>query len=305
MCKAKTIFGSNPEGAAFQSIGLHLPQGWAVYPNLPLSQLVRVGKHELSGDEWELYLKTSVDFTLVEGEGNPSLIVEFDGMGEGFSSSTTYIQFRQTRDPNRKAKLDFKLRLCDGVGLPLLVISFPETAPCTRDGLLSIVNGLFAQHIATKTYQDTIKQWDSEGRGQGQTWDAISWDLARLDGQTQCDFDPFLKRMSDHYERFVAAGVKSRLESLSQPDQLTAMRGGVAFESVGARFTVEGGGLEEPVVTVVWVRNLIGKELFYDLDPCAHVKCGVNPLRIAWNIAQCLGQERVLEVLKKAGKRAQ
>ena len=67
MRKAKTVFGSAPEGKTFQSIALHLPQGWKVYPNLPLSQLVRVGKHEISESEWELYLKTSVDFTLVEG----------------------------------------------------------------------------------------------------------------------------------------------------------------------------------------------------------------------------------------------
>jgi hypothetical protein len=305
MRKAKTIFGSHPESTAFQSITLHLPQGWAVYPNLPLSQIVRVGKHEVSQGEWEVYLKTSVDFTLVEGKGDPSLVVEFDGMGEGFSSSNTYIQFRQTRDSNRKAKLDFKLRLCERVGLPLLVISFPEIASCTRDGLLSIVNGIVAQHIATKTYQNTMQQWDSEGRGQGKTSDEMLWDVARLDGQTQCDFDPFLKRMSDHYDRFLASGVKWRLESLSDPDQLTAMRANVPFESVGARYTVEGGSLPHPVVTIVWVRNWIGKELFHDLDPCAHVKSGANPLRIAWNIAQCLGQERVLEVLGGGSNRAE
>jgi hypothetical protein len=158
MRKAKTIFGSGPEGKAFQSNALQLPQGWAVYPNLPLSLLVRAGKHEISESDWDLYLKTSVDFTLVEGEGDPSLIVEFDGMGQGFNSSTTYVQFQQTRDPNRKAKLDFKLRVCDCVELPLMVISFPEIAPCTRDGLLSIVNGIVAQHIATKTYRTTIQQ---------------------------------------------------------------------------------------------------------------------------------------------------
>ena len=130
----------------------------------------------------------------------------------------------------------------------------------------------------------------------------MSWDLAQLDGKTQCDFDPFLKRMSAQYERFVATGVKWRWKPVSQPDQLTAMRTEVPFESVGIRFTAEGGGLATPVVAIVWVRNWIGKELFYDLDPCAHVKSGANPLRIALNIAQCLGQERVLEILGKTGE---
>ncbi len=86
MRKAKTIFGSDPESEAFESITLHIHEGWKVYPNLPLSQLVRIGKHEVSESEWDFYLKTSVDFTLVESEGTPSLIVEFDGMGKDSAS---------------------------------------------------------------------------------------------------------------------------------------------------------------------------------------------------------------------------
>jgi Protein of unknown function (DUF2726) len=304
MRKAKTIFGSDPEGKAFQSIKSHLPEGWQVYPNLPFSQVVRVGKHEVSASEWDLYLKTSVDFTLVDGDINPSLIIEFDGMGGGFSSSDTYIQKWTTRDPNRSAKLNFKLRTCGAVGLPLMVISFDEAGPCTRDGTLSIINGIAAQHVATNVYKKIIQQWDSENRGRGKTYDEMMWDLARLDAKTQYESDPFLKRMAADWDRFVATGVGVSMEPLFNPEILTAMREKVPFESVGCRITAEGGGLPEPVVAVVWVRNWAGEELAGLLSPDLPVKNGVNPLRVAENIARCLGQERVLEVLGQLGQGA-
>lgn len=195
MRKAKTVFGSDPEGDAFRSLALHLPEGWAVYPNLPLAQLVRIGRQEISESEWDLYLKTSVDFTLVEAGRTPSLLIEFDGMGGGFSSFDKYVQMRMTTDPNRSAKLNFKLRICGKVDLPLLVISFEETHPCTRDGMLSIINSIAAQHVATKVKQKTIQQWDSEGRGDGKSTDEMMWELARLDAVTQTEFDPFLQRL--------------------------------------------------------------------------------------------------------------
>ena len=112
-------------------------------------------------------------------------------MGGGFSSSDKYIQKRETRDPNRSAKLDFKLRTCGAVGLPLIVISFDETNPCTRDGTLSIINSIAAQHVATKVYNKTIQQWDSEKRGKGKSLDEIMWDLAELDSKTQHESAPF------------------------------------------------------------------------------------------------------------------
>jgi len=87
---AKSIFGSVGEREAFRAIECSLPSGGSVYPNLPFSQLVRIGKHEFTSEnEWDLYLKTSVDFVLVDQEGHPSFGIEFDGLGRGFSSSTT------------------------------------------------------------------------------------------------------------------------------------------------------------------------------------------------------------------------
>jgi hypothetical protein len=193
-----------------------------VYPNVPLSQIVRVGKHELSATDWDLYLKTSVDFVLVDPVARPSLAVEFDGMGGGFSSSTTYVQVRPTRDPKREAKI-------------------------------------------------------------------------------QCEMDPFLRRCSQQYERFAATRSRVSIEPLFDPDIVTHMRQKVPFESVGCRFTAEVEVLPRPVSMVVWVRNWAGEELSGILSAECPVKSGVNPLCVAQNIAECLGQEQVLRLIDEKG----
>jgi hypothetical protein len=297
MRMAKTIFGSDGEKEAFHAIALALPSAWSVYPNLPLSQIVRVGKHELTATDWDLYLKTSVDFVLVDAMARPSLAIEFDGMGGGFSSSKTYIQKRPTRDPKREAKLQFKLHLCDKVDLPLMVISFEETRPCTDDTTLTVLSSIAAQHVATKTYKETIAKWDTEGRGAGKTWNEILWELADLDAKTQNEMDPFLRRRADQYKRFAAAHLRVSIKSLFDPNVLTHMRQKVPFESVGCRFTAKGGALPHAVTVVVWVRNWAGAELSGALSSDCPVKSGVNPLRIAQNIAECLGQEQALRMI--------
>jgi len=51
MKKATTIFGSNSERRAFEAIDKHLPSGWRLYGNTPLSQIVEIRKYELT-EKW-------------------------------------------------------------------------------------------------------------------------------------------------------------------------------------------------------------------------------------------------------------
>jgi len=49
MKKSTIIFGSNSELRAYEAIDRHLPEGWRLYANTPLSQIVEIQKEELSG----------------------------------------------------------------------------------------------------------------------------------------------------------------------------------------------------------------------------------------------------------------
>ena len=78
--------------------------------------------------------------------------------------------------------------------------------------------------------------------------------------------------MAVEFERFVSTGVQMSWKPLFNPDVFIAMRNKVPFESVGCRFTVKGGALSEPVVTVVWVRNWAGEELSGSSHPICRLR---------------------------------
>ena len=60
------------------------------------------------------------------------------------------MQERQTSDPNRKWKLDFKLRLASEVGYPLTVLSFPEVfESLDEEGSLTVLDSLIGRFPRT------------------------------------------------------------------------------------------------------------------------------------------------------------
>jgi hypothetical protein len=240
MHKAKTIFGSVSEKRAFEAISSQLPQGWTLYPSVPFSHIVKAEKGELKAGEWDCYLKTSVDFVLTSPTCEPSLALDFDGLGEGFSLGETYVQARATEDPYRSLKINFKLRLCRAVTLPLLVISFEEVRVLCPDDARTIVHSIVGQHIADRVYRDTIRRWDGERRAVGKDPDDMMWELAQLKAELQHRYDPFRAGLEAGYDEFQRLGVAMTLEPLFQPDVLTALRSNQPFESVGCRFTAQG-----------------------------------------------------------------
>lgn len=304
MHRAKTIFGSSSEGRTFDAITSQLPQGWTLYPNVPFPNIVKAEKGELRDGEWDYYLKTAADYVLTTGlKSEPSLALEFDGLGEGFSLGDTYVQARETDDPYRSLKLNFKLRVCRAVALPLLIISFEEVSALRQGDARMIVHSIVGQHIADRVCRDTIRRWEAEGRGVGKDFDEIMWELAELKADLQFRYDPFLAGLEAGCDEFHRLGVAMSWQPLFQPDVLTSLRTKQPFESVGCRFTASGGKFSSPVVQVVWVRNFAGHEL--SGMPCEEVpiSTGVNPLKVAHNIAWYFGQRRTLEAANLGGQR--
>jgi hypothetical protein len=297
MRKARTIFGSSSEKRAFEAITAQLPEGWTLFPNVPLPQIVEAKKDELTKGEWDFYLKTSIDFVLTTPSSEPSMALEFDGLGEGFSLGDTYIQAQPTADRYRSLKLNFKLRLCREVGLPLLIISFEEVRVLRQGEAHMLVHSIVGQHIADRVYKETLRRWDAEGHGAGKSRDEMEWELDELQSTLQHQYDPFQSGLEIGWNKFLQLKVTMSLEPCFAPDLLTALRMRQPFDSVGCRFIARGGKLASPVTLVVWVRNFAGSELWGWLSPELPISTGVNPLRVAENVAWYLGQTRTLELV--------
>jgi hypothetical protein len=107
--------------------------------------------------------------------------------------------------------------------------------------------------------------------------------------------DPILSRLEANSDAFEALGAKWRMSSVSIPDCMTALREKKPFTSVGCRYSVMGGKLQNPVSVTVWVRNFAGDEMGSSLDSELMPTHGINPLKVAENIAWYLGQKRAIE----------
>jgi len=297
MKKAKIIFGSKNELKAYKTIEEYLPDDWNIYPNIPLSQIVEISREELPEKKWNFYLKSSVDFVITDNSHEPTLALEFDGLGGGYSSGNTYV-LKQTikQDPYRELKMNFKINTCYSVGLPLIVISFEEINSLLGEEILSLVNSMIGQHIASRIYNETLDKWDKAGRGKGKSFDEILRETCDLRAELDCKYDPLMAELEKDWEEYSKLGVRMSMKPLFKPDILTSMREKRAFESVGCQYVAKGGDLSVPVILAVWVRNFAGDEFKGILSSDLPISHGVNPLKVAENVAWYLGQKKVVEM---------
>ena len=296
MKRAGTVFASKTERRAFKIIEAGLPVGWSLYPNLPLSQIVQLKKDEVSEEEWDFYLKSSVDLALTTPTDELFLAIEFDGLAGGFSAGSVYKPVGPHPDPSRERKLSFKLALCREVELPLFVISFDEIEALPGEDAIRIIHGLVAQCIVRREMQSKIRHWDRNDRSIGKTIDDMLWDSVNAEASLQHKYDPFRKGLEALWAQFSRLKVRWSLEPVSRPELLAALDMNRPLESVGCRFTGRGEDLQVPVIFTVWVRNFAGEALGHVLDSDLPVAGGVNPLRVAENAAWYLGVKKVVEL---------
>jgi len=301
MKKSKIIFGSNSELKAFEAIDTHLPGGWKLYANTPLSQIVEIKKEELPEKKWNFYLKSSVDFVLTNQNHEPVLAIEFDGLGEGYSAGEKYVLAHVVeQDQYRELKMNFKISTCYSVGLPLIVISFEEIKSLDSEEILALVNSIVGMHIASSEYHQTIEKWDREGRGIGKTFEEMLWEDSELRTELRIKNDPFLSKLEEIYDEYTKLGANCSTSSLSKPDQMTALKEKRPFEAVASRYIVKGGVLPVPVIMTVWVRNFAGEEFGYSLDSESIPSHGINPLQVAENVAWYLSHKKAIEVASRS-----
>jgi hypothetical protein len=293
MKKSKLIFGSRSELEAYEIINKHLPEGWKLYGNTPLSQIVDVKREELAEKKWDFYLKASVDFVLTNTSHEPALAIEFDGLGGGFSSGEKYILNKKIeQDPYRELKMNFKIDLCNSVKLPLIVISFEEIRSLANDDCRSIVNSIIGLYIASGEIEKTFEKWGKEGRDEGKSFDDIMWESARLETELNFKYDPALISLDELSEEYEKLGADFSAKQVFKPDPLTMLREKKPYESLGWRYIIKGGKLPVPVIMTVWVRNFSGTP--YSVPP--H---GINPEQVAYNIAWYLATKKAVEIARK------
>jgi hypothetical protein len=275
----KSVFGSASERALYKALLTRWSDRFRIYPCLPFFNIIELEEPDLPRGERNYLLKTSVDYTLCDISDQPILSIEFDGIGEGFSRDGKYIaQTISSRDPNRQWKLDVKLRVCEEVLYPLIVISYEEAKPIGPGLNVAIVDGIIGSYLAhrgvgrranelyelSKEEIDALSSWEQDEYIQDLVlqaevemelaWNPISGKLAELqdigyrrgmrgEGFRWLD-EPGLPSADEFWRTGDPRALSRRVEGLKKANR------------IGCEATVE--TPEGPITEVAWMRNIAG-----------------------------------------------
>jgi hypothetical protein len=296
-----TIFDSKSEQKVFRSLESRWLPRVSLYPSLPLSKIIEIEPDELSSKESQFFYKTNVDYTFCEADGNPILSIEFDGIGGGFSRDGVYIPVRETEDPYRKLKMDFKLKTAREVKYPLVVISYDEIKSLDEEESLTILDAIVGNALARKEYLKLLDELYERDKNEIDSMDKYQRDeylqdlVLTAEVQAQLDHDPVAKKAAQYQHYCTELAKVSWEEKFLQEPPLPTVKDmfdhkGVlsrikAFkdiERIGHRVIIK--TPEIPVVCTTWIRNFQSPN--------------INPMVIVKNIARYLAFKRAFNLLK-------
>ena len=157
---SSSIFDSESERRAYFTVSTHWSRFLDVYPHIPVRNAL--GYERLKGlsiqeKARQYLLKTEFDFVVCDTCGSPILAVEFDGLGHGFSRDGTYVQITETEDPYRTLKLNTKISACEECGLPVVVVSYPETERSfDPDCPVTVLDAIIGEVLTARACQDLV-----------------------------------------------------------------------------------------------------------------------------------------------------
>ena len=259
MAVRETVFGSKSEERGFRSIEHTWGDDYRLFPQFPFSALFAPDRS--IKDTTNFFYKTSVDYLLCTRKGKPLLAIDFDGLGQGFNKDGLYVQVAKTpRDPQRKLKFDFKLRIAKQNSFPYYIVGSEEFERIAKGIQLTVVDGMIGSVLAKIQFgeqaQATIDDLEGEIADLRPDYlqDVIESRLVWLEANLYHRFSPILQETSKIRFELTAGQPGKWLwgsKFMSRPDQSDAKS---PFNWIGFEFTIR----DTPLGSVsanAWVRN--------------------------------------------------
>jgi hypothetical protein len=156
-----SIFGSGVERETFLAIRKKWEREVDVFPQVPVKCVVGFSRVQAIQErrKKQYLLRTEFDYVVCDKKhGTPILVIEFDGMGGGFSRDLRYVtKVAPIRGRNRSTKFHAKLDVCADAGIPAVVVSMPERDSIGEDNRLTIIDGIIGEVLASHTFENILK----------------------------------------------------------------------------------------------------------------------------------------------------
>jgi len=159
--ECRDIFGSGIERETYFALRKKWAQEVDVFPLLPVRVVVGFDRVQAIQDKKEkcFLLKTEFDYVVCwKNRGIPMLVVEFDGIGCGFSRGVRYETIDSPRTvPNRRKKLEAKLRICAEAEIPAVVASTDEVRAIDAATHFTILDGIIGEVLASSIFTNAVE----------------------------------------------------------------------------------------------------------------------------------------------------
>jgi hypothetical protein len=159
-----SIFDSQAERELYRRLNFKWSRKVDVFAQVSCRSVFKDGKIRTLGlpEKGRQYLcGADLDFVVCQpSTGEPILIIEFDGIGGGYSRDGKYVLMRAVEnDPHRKLKLDRKLQAASATGIPMVVLSFEEVQVLTnRKHSHSVLDGVISHFLAAPMVHQYVGQ---------------------------------------------------------------------------------------------------------------------------------------------------
>jgi Protein of unknown function (DUF2726) len=159
--RGESIFGSGVERETFLALRRKWEGEVDVFPQVPVKTVVGFSRVQALQDENEkqYLLKTEFDYVVCKrNTGVPVLVIEFDGVGGGFSRGLQYETTEPIRVRNRAMKMQAKLRICAQAKIPAVVVALPEQERIGESGHLTVLDGIIGEVLASQIFEVVVAE---------------------------------------------------------------------------------------------------------------------------------------------------
>ena len=161
---SRSIFDSESEKKLYRQLKTRWSRYVEVYPQIPVKNVI--GYHEIKSLDIpkaakDYLFNTAFDIVVCELKtAAPILVVEFDGIGCGFSQDDHYIsKVVPLNDPYRKLKMQRKLDACSSFNISLVVLSFTECELLNQSSdMLMVIDAIIGQALECEYYKRNVSE---------------------------------------------------------------------------------------------------------------------------------------------------
>ena len=235
MERRPSIFDSHSEFRTFRLLESVWGSDYLISDHLPVRNVLgfeQIKALDLPERDVRYLLSADFDFVVcTKDQGEPLIVVEFDGYTRGYSQNGQHVS--KLADDDRRHKFNTKLTACSFYQMPMVIVS-NEEAFWGDDDMLTVLDAIVGSVIAAKhTGEDVRLQMNELSRAleEDPTGDAAGAVLDAITFENELKYNPVVRRTAEMRKQIGYSGGEG-IEFLRDTRHLGY---------VGGRFAIRGG----------------------------------------------------------------